>query len=208
MPNSPSSRRGPGRPPDPDKRSERRKTILTQAVTHFARDGFARTDVAAVAEAAGCSKGTVYNYFENKQALFRDAVDHVMDGLVKATSDPEDEGSVEGFGRAIEAFLRYFDENPAYIELLIQERAVFKDRAKPTYLEYCDTHRDEHKGFFEKLSAEGVFRQLSADRLFDIISDLLYGTIFTNYFAKRKTCLEQQASDITDLLLNGLLARP
>jgi len=208
MPNTTPSRRGPGRPPDPSKRSERRKAILTQAVIHFARDGFARTDVSAIADAAGCSKGTVYNYFESKQALFRDAVDHVMDGLVEATSDPADEGTVEGFGRAIEAFLRYFDENPAYIELLIQERAVFKDRATPTYLEYCETHREEHKGFFEKLSGEGVFRIVPADRLFDIISDLLYGTIFTNYFAKRATCLEQQASDITDLLLNGLLARP
>lgn len=208
MSNASSSRRGPGRPPDPDKRSERRKAILAQAVIHFARDGFTRTDVSAIAEAAGCSKGTVYNYFENKQALFRDAVDHVMDGLVEATSDPKDEGTVGGFGRVIEAFLRYFDENPAYIELLIQERAAFKDRTKPTYLEYCDTHREEHKGFFEKLSGEGVFRQLPADRLFDIISDMLYGTIFTNYFAKRKTCLEQQANDITDLLLKGLLVRP
>ncbi|MEF2231654.1 MAG: TetR/AcrR family transcriptional regulator, partial [Pseudodesulfovibrio sp.] len=146
-------------------------------------------------------------YFENKQALFRDCVDHVMERLIKAVDDPDDRGSVEGFGRAIENFLRYFDENPAYIELLIQERAVFKDRTTPTYLEYCGRHKDEHKQYFENLIAQGVFRPLPVERLFDIISDLLYGTIFTNYFAKREPCLEQQAADITDLLLNGLLTR-
>ncbi|WP_419787125.1 TetR/AcrR family transcriptional regulator [Pseudodesulfovibrio sp.] len=203
-----TTQRGPGRPPNPRQRSERRKSILNQAVQLFARDGFAHTDVSAIAEAAGCSKGTVYNYFENKQALFRDAVDHVMDGLVQATTDPNDIGTLDGFGRAIEAFLRYFDENPAYIELLIQERAVFKDRTTPTYLEYCEKHKKEHQGFYEKLSREGVFRYMPSDRLFDIISDLLYGTIFTNYFAQRNTGLKQQASDITDLLLNGLRQRP
>jgi len=207
MENVKQNRRGPGRPPDPDRRNQRRKSILSQGVQHFARDGFAKTDVAAVAEAAGCSKGTVYNYFENKQALFRDCVDHVMEGLIKAVEDHEDRGSVEGFGLAIENFLRYFDENPAYIELLIQERAVFKDRPTPTYLEYCANHKAEHKAFFENLIAAGVFRPLPVERLFDIINDLLYGTIFTNYFAKREPCLEQQAADITDLLLNGLLVR-
>jgi hypothetical protein len=43
------------------------------------------------------------------------------------------------------------------------------------------------------------------DRLFDMIGDMLYGTIFTNYFAKRTICLEEQAKEITDLLLNGML---
>ena len=200
-------KRGPGRPPDPDRRKRRRESILDQGVRHFARDGFAKTDVASVAVAAGCSKGTVYNYFENKQTLFRDCVDHVMDGLIEAVDHRQNRGSEEGFGRAIESFLRYFDENPSYIELLIQERAVFKDRTTPTYLEYCARNKKDHKQRFEELVADGVFRPLPVERMFDIINDLLYGTIFTNYFAKRETCLKQQAADITDLLLNGLRTR-
>ena len=43
------------------------------------------------------------------------------------------------------------------------------------------------------------------DRVFDIIGNLLYGTIFTNYFAGRKKSLEEQADDILDVMLKGLL---
>jgi len=207
MNNTTTTRRGPGRPPDPDKRFERKKTILDQAVIHFARNGFARTDVGTIAKAAGCSKGTVYNYFDNKQALFREAVDHVMEGLVQAATSHSEEGAVEGFSQAVRAYLRYFDENPTYIELLIQEQEVFKDKDMPPHMEYCRTYQNEHGSFFKRLSEVGAFRDVPAGRLFDIISDLLYGTIFANYFAKRKICPEQQANDITTLLLNGLLDR-
>jgi AcrR family transcriptional regulator len=199
-------RRGPGRPPNPGRKIQRRKTILTQAVTHFARDGFAKTDVGVIAEAAECSKGTVYNYFSSKQELFRESVDHVMEGLVETIDASATDDRIESFGLAIENFLRYFDENPSYIEMLIQERAVFKDRCTPSYHEYCARHQERHSEEFIDLMDRGIFRRQPVDRLFDIISDLLYGTIFTNYFAKRTICLEKQAKQITDLLLNGLLA--
>jgi hypothetical protein len=39
----------------------------------------------------------------------------------------------------------------------------------------------------------------------DVVGDLLYGTIFTNYFAGRRKSLEQQTADVLDVLLHGLL---
>lgn len=199
------TRRGPGRPPDPDKRTQRRKSILAQAVIHFACEGFDRADIGAIAQAAGCSKGTVYNYFANKQALFRESVDHVMNGLIETIDASAVDDPVESFGRAVRAFLRYFNEHPEFIELLIQERAVFKDRKTPSYLEYIGRHRENHKPNIVQLMRDGIYRELPVDRLFDMIGDMLYGTIFTNYFAKRTICLEEQAKEITDLLLHGLL---
>jgi AcrR family transcriptional regulator len=199
------ARRRPGRPADPERRIERRKSILAQAVRHFAREGFDGADIGAIARAAGCSKGTVYNHFASKQDVFRQSVDHVMNGLIETIESSAVDDPVESFGRAVRAFLRYFNENPEFIELLILERAVFKDRAAPSYHEYIGRHREEHKDKFLRLMAEGVFRQRPVERLFDMIGDLLYGTIFTNYFAKRTSCLEEQAKEITDLLLHGLL---
>ena len=102
--------------------------------------------------------------------------------------------------------MRYFNENPEFIELLIQERAVFKDRKTPSYHEYIGRHREERKADIVQLMRDGIFRERPVDRLFDMIGDMLYGTIFTNYFAKRTICLEEQAKEITDLLLHGLLA--
>jgi hypothetical protein len=54
--------------------------------------------------------------------------------------------------------------------------------------------------------ADGKVRQMPVERITDVISDLLYGTIFTNYFSGRRKTLEAQAQDITDLVLFGLLS--
>ncbi|MCK4655668.1 MAG: helix-turn-helix transcriptional regulator, partial [candidate division Zixibacteria bacterium] len=50
-------------------REKRRKQIIRAAETEFARKGYYNTDVASIAERAGVSKGTIYNYFDNKEAL-------------------------------------------------------------------------------------------------------------------------------------------
>src|ERR1700733_5503662 len=51
--------------------SERkRQAIATAALTLFARDGYERTSVDAIAAEAGGSKRTVYSHFGDKENLF------------------------------------------------------------------------------------------------------------------------------------------
>ncbi len=47
-----------------------REAILTSAAEVFGRLGYANAKIADVAEAAGVATGTVYNYFDNKEAVF------------------------------------------------------------------------------------------------------------------------------------------
>jgi AcrR family transcriptional regulator len=58
------------RPPD------RLDKILEAAKLVFGKKGLARTKMSDVAEAAGVSQGTLYNYVESKEALFRLLLDH------------------------------------------------------------------------------------------------------------------------------------
>lgn len=46
-----------------------RERILDAAGTCFGRDGGARTNMADIAEAAGCSRATLYRYFVSRDAL-------------------------------------------------------------------------------------------------------------------------------------------
>ena len=39
----------------------------------------------------------------------------------------------------------------------------------------------------------------------DVVSDLLYGVIFTNLFSGRDKSFEEQAKDITDVVFRGIL---
>ncbi|GAB17123.1 putative TetR family transcriptional regulator [Gordonia effusa NBRC 100432] len=65
-----TTRRSGRRPGDPDTRG----AILTSARELFARDGFDKTSVRAIASAAGVDAALVHHYFGTKHKLFLEAV--------------------------------------------------------------------------------------------------------------------------------------
>lgn len=56
------------------KSEERRQAILVAASEEFQANGFHRTSMAGIAARAGCSKVTLYGYFETKDQLFFAAI--------------------------------------------------------------------------------------------------------------------------------------
>ncbi len=52
------------------RRGDKRALIIEAAARIFARRGYGRTVVAEIAAEAGVGKGTIYEYFESKEALF------------------------------------------------------------------------------------------------------------------------------------------
>ena len=198
----------PGRPRDLTLPERRRNEILDVAVGVFAARGFAATDVQDIADQVGVGKGTVYRYFGSKRELFLAAADRGMQRLSEAVHSDADQAK-EPLGRltaAIHSYLAYFDEHPDLVELLIQERAVFKDRRQPTYFQHRDANLGPWRELFRELIREGQVRDIPVSRITDIISDLLYGTIFTNHFANRRKRLATQANDVLDILFHGILA--
>jgi hypothetical protein len=49
-------------------------------------------------------------------------------------------------------------------------------------------------------------RDVPVERILDVMGNLAYGTMFANYFAGRKNSPQEQARDIVDITLNGLLS--
>lgn len=199
--------RGPGRPSDPELTALRRRTILDAATRYFAARGFRDADVQEIADALGVGKGTVYRYFPSKEALFLAAVDQGMQQL-KAAIDQAAAAAGSPWGRveaAIRVYLSFFDQHPELIELLIQERCHFRDRQQPTYFVHRDANIRPWQDLLRQLIAQGVVRDVPVERITDVISDLLYGTIFTNHFAGRRKSLASQCEDVLDILKHGVL---
>ena len=113
----------------------RQDEILDEAAPVFARRGYRQMDVQELADGVGVAKGTVYNYFPSKKTLFLATVDRVMRRLqcrVREAADGEPD-ALERIAAAVRAHLAFFDRHPEFVELLILERAEFKDRLTPTY---------------------------------------------------------------------------
>jgi AcrR family transcriptional regulator len=184
--------------------------ILSAATEVFAREGYACADLQDVADSIGVGKGTLYRYFATKQALFQAAVDRVMSDM-QAVIDREILGVTDPLDRiaaAVRAYLTFFDEHPEYVELLIQERANFKDRKKPTYFEHREKNLGRWQEMYRRLIAEARVRDMPVDRITDVMSNQMYGRVFTNYFAGRTKPLREQADDLLDVIWNGILTPP
>ncbi len=188
--------------------ASRQEEILSAATRLFAQHGYNNTDTQVLAEVLGVGKGTIYRYFPSKAELFLAAVDRIMRQLlctVLTHIDPI-EDPLEKIYTGIRTFLHFCGEHPEFVELLIQERAQFKDRKKPTFQEYREVNVERWRDLYRALITAGRVREIPVERITDVVSDLLYGTIFTNYFAGQQKPVDQQARDIIDVVFQGILA--
>jgi AcrR family transcriptional regulator len=199
-----------GRPVDPARCARRREEILEAAVQLFAEHGYPETDMQVLADTLGVGKGTLYRYFPSKQDLFLAAVDRVMyklreavDASIAGIDDP-----LEQVRRAIHAYLAHVAAHPELAELLIQERAQFKDRKKPTYFEHRAANAERWRNRYRVMIGQGRIRDVPVERITDVLGDLMYGTMFANYFTGPRKPPAEQAQDIIDIAFHGILSEP
>lgn len=201
--------RKPGRPIDLELQERRRAEILDSAAKLFAEKGYAHADTQDLADGLELSKGTIFRYFPTKRELFAASIERALqklgervDAAADAVADP-----MQKLLAAMTAYLRYFDEHPEVVELMILERAEFKDR-KSSYFDHsnkCDETDERWNAVLAALVADGRFRQLPPDRVRNVVGDLLYGTIFSNHMSGRTRTLEEQAGALFDIVFRGLL---
>jgi AcrR family transcriptional regulator len=193
-----------------DRRAQRRDAIIAAATGLFAEAGYAGCEMDRLAAELNVAKGTLYLYFPSKEELFYACVDAGMHSLQQAVQNAitDQPDRLERIRRGIYAYLKFFDENPALVELFIQERARFKDRKRPTYFEHRDANRGPWRELYSSLVADGQIRSdLPIERLLDTVGNLLYGTMFTNHFLNRKEPLTDQHEALVEILFHGILSR-
>lgn len=208
---TPEPSRSAGRRPNQEHKQKRRSEIIEVATRIFAENGFAATDVQMIADECGVGKGTVYRYFPTKEELFLATVDDGMQRLSKAVesaatahaNDP-----LDLIAATVRAYLNFFDSHRDVVELLIHERAHFRDRKASTYFVHRQANIGPWRELCQGLIDAGVLRQRPVDDVLDVISDLLYGTMFTNHFSGRRGNLADQAERILSIVFDGILAQP
>lgn len=128
MPDTPNLRPG-----SPDKRA----AIVRAALEIFVREGYARAGVDAIAQAAGVSKRTIYDYYGDKERLFLAAVEEtratqeasfqtLLDRTLGSIAAAEDlRPAFDAFGRAFATEVARSAERAAVMRLLIAEASHF-----------------------------------------------------------------------------------
>jgi AcrR family transcriptional regulator len=195
-----------GRPVDQNLRSRRREEILSASAKIFAELGYSKTDLQKVADILRIGKGTIYRYFPTKQILFLSTVDLGMKRLLETINRETEQikDPIDRITRGMYTYLKFFDKHPEFAELIIQERAEFKNRKKPTYFEYREEALNHWRGVITGLIGKNRFRRIDFEVISDIIGNLLYGVMFNNFFTGKKKSYKSQVHDICNILYFGL----
>ncbi len=113
-------------------KDRKKEEILKSAVMVFGSKGFHRTRVSDIAETAGVAKGTVYEYFANKEALFVEASSYAFDKLMEETTSKMGRyrNPVEGLEKLLRSHARAIKNYPPqYIKVYteIWQYALWSD---------------------------------------------------------------------------------
>lgn len=199
-----------GRPVNIKRVGKKKAAILVASSVCFGKLGYAQTDVNGIAQDIGITKGTIYHYFGSKEKLFLETVDAEVFRMKMAVLEAADKqfDPFDEIVAVIHTYLKFAESNPHFVEILIEERATFKDRKDPTYFAHRDETLPRWHRCVELLIADGRARPCDPEAFVSVLSDTLYGTIFTNYFINSIKSADEQAENIINTLFNGILTHP
>lgn len=206
-------RRSPARAVGDDAKEQRREEILAAAKTTFAAKGFHATTIGDVAKAAGVSYGSIYWYFDSKDALFH----ALMDDQERALRDHIDRtaGTLgttitgEGLFRAsVRATIEFFEADRDVARLLFQDSLVLGDRFDRHLAGIFEGFIADIEAFIEAAQGAGYVIEapprLVAFSVAALVSQLALRRLTTD----DGLSAEVVADFVVTLLLDGLRPRP
>lgn len=192
-------------PMDP---AERRNALLDAARSVFAAKGYHRTGVADIIAEAGVARGTFYNYFDSKRAIFQVVLEEMME-------------RVDGAVRPIDVQRSIPDQVAANIERIVAAVAEAElSRVLLTQAVGIDAEGDAAIGAFYQRALARLERALQAGQRMGIVAHgdahlmasgllgLLKEPVFQATLAGRPLDVARLSEMLFQLLCGGLFTIP
>lgn len=149
-------------PPDKQER------VLDAALTEFADQGYHQASLNRLVTRAGIAKGSLYQYFPNKEGIFRYvfqiALKMVRQTLVSVKEDTQNENLFTRLEKSLLAGVRFLKEHPRifslYLKIQFDRQLPFRDE----FLEAVRRHAGEYFGsLVRRARSRGELRPGIAD---------------------------------------------
>jgi len=139
-----------------------REKILETAMRLFATQGYSTTSLAQVAKEAHVSKALIFWHFENKETLFRDAVQRTLEPyLINVLDDLEGLAEDDQLRRLIEEYYAFVAKHPDSVKLVLGVLLSGDSRPDDFLGRITELHRlyrDLLADVLERGRRRGVFR--------------------------------------------------
>ncbi len=197
-------------PSNPDIREERSAQILEAAREVFARKGFYKARMDDIAARANLSKGTLYLYFKNKDALITALLDRLFQSEFRdlRAIQKEDAPATERLRRFLDKLTADVQNNwlgmlPVVYEFLA---LIFRNRlVQKAFRQYLREYLSLAVPIIEDGIARGEFRPVDPRDTALALGALFEGTLLLWVYDPETVNVERNIRRGFDLILEGLL---
>ncbi len=182
----------------------RREQIVGAATRVFAEKGFRRATTREVARAAGISEGTIYNYFEGKDALLM----AILDGLNETERRAADfeEGMATDFRGFLKQYLRrrmsLIWENQEVFRVVLSEMLVNAELRERYLRHVVDPTMRIAEANFRSRMEQGEVRETDAPLAMRSVAGAVLGVLVLGLLGDEE--IGSRADEVPDVLA-GLL---
>ncbi|MBU0481118.1 MAG: TetR/AcrR family transcriptional regulator [Proteobacteria bacterium] len=188
---------------------EKRERVLGAAVSEFARAGYAQASVNRIVKDAGIAKGSFYQYFEDKEALFLyvfSEFTRIVKESVKAGEKDDANDFSSQLRSVVRSGLEFIDRYPEFFRFY--QNILYRDDT-PRRDDLLSVVRLFPHEYFQPLLVEGQKKQairpeLSPELIVFMVNSLLESFLVEKARAKNGHIFGREGTEI-DVLVDQLV---
>lgn len=192
---------------DPERIEWRREQIIKAAVQRFAIDGYHRTTIKDIADAAGFSSGLIYSYVKDKEdvlflvflSIFR-TYQREIPRRLEGVTDP-----LQRFCTAVRAYCEAVDRNVGATVVGYRESASLRPELRKAIQKMELETNELISGPIEECIEAGYFRPVNVDLLTFRLVFLAHGWALKHWHFAKTVSLGGYIEEGLDSFLNDLL---
>jgi TetR/AcrR family fatty acid metabolism transcriptional regulator len=186
----------------------RQAEIIDAARRVIARDGPGKASMERIAEEARISKGTLYLYFDSKDALVQEATERghaemaaYVDAALREARSPV--GAIEAY---IRSTLQFCDEH----EMLFRAMNTYPDSeggaASRVVARHVDGYVDRLEEYIRQGIASGALRPVNARRMARVLVEAVRGIVIERLREQAAVSVADDADMLIGIVLDGVRA--
>lgn len=191
-------------------RAAYREAILDAAEQIFLREGFQSAKMVDVAEATGVSVGTLYNYFDSKEAVFLALADRHRTRYFAMLSEPfSATDAASQLREFVDRTTGFVEQNGALFAIYLRATTPWLEGTVPTAPSMNpEEDQSRYNELLARLFAEGIKRgdlrdDIAVDELVWVLYSLLHSAILAWVGTQGKTSLVAHGRSLLQLFLQG-----
>ena len=176
--------------------TERTKQILHAAIRLFDINGYEKTKIEDIANAANISKGLIYRYFPSKEDILFALTHNIDDCLQECQSQPTAKESILLFSLRLLSYPYYQDYIPPlriFFSAIIQDHLAIEPDKFPVQRNFG---REYFGRLFKRGQEEGTFREGNPAAMGDLYWKYLVGNLAVMRPDKKNATTKQEIEDV------------